>query len=394
VLVDSPGLITRYRNAAIGIDDGKIAWIRESYDEPLPPGAMVVDAGGGCAIPGLIDCHTHTVFAGTREHEFVQRIEGRSYAEIAESGGGILSTVEAVRRASVDELVELAAPRLRRMLEWGVTTVEIKSGYGLSVADELKMLQVIRVLAASQPIELVPTYLAAHTVPIEYEGAADAYLDVVLADDVLGRIVEGRLAEFADVFCERSAFNIDQSRRVLETCKRHGLAPRVHADQITQMGASRLATEAGAVSCDHLEEIDAGGLEAMKAAGTIAVLLPACSFYLGVRQAPARKIVEAGIPIAVATDFNPGSCVVESLPLTMTIACAQLGMTPEQVLVAVTGNAAAVLKRQDRLGVLEPEMQADITILEVPSIEHMCYFAGRNSTRIVVKNGEIVYRKR
>jgi imidazolonepropionase len=392
VRLDEPDLLTRYRDAAVAIDAGKILWIKSHYDEPLPEGAQVIDAGGGCVIPGLIDCHTHTVFAGTREQEFVQRIEGASYAEIAEAGGGIRNTMSAVRRAELEELVELALPRLERMLAWGVTTVEIKSGYGLSPEHELKMLRAVKSLGTRQPIECVGTYLAAHTVPPEFDGDPDAYLDTVCAYDVLERIQEERLAEFADVFCERTAFDVDRSRRFLESCARFRMTPRLHADQITQMGASRLAADVGARSADHLEIIDAAGLEAMKAAGTIAVLLPACSFYLGVSQSPARRIIDAGIPVAVATDYNPGSSVIESLPLTMSMACTQLRMTPAQVLVAATSNAAAVLNRQDRLGALAEGMQADLTLLDVPNIEQMCYFAGRNSTRMVIKNGAIVYR--
>ncbi len=394
VRLDIPNLATRHYNAAIGIENGKILWIRDSFDEPIPPGARVIDAEGRCVIPGLIDCHTHTVFAGSRENEFVQRSQGRSYSEIAEAGGGIQATVKAVRRAGLEELVELARPRLDRMLHWGVTTVEIKSGYGLSVEDELKMLRAIKILKESQPIELVATYLAAHSVPPEYHGNQDAYLDAVLADEVLQQISDEGLAEFADVFCERGVFDVDRSRRVLEACKRFGLTPRVHADQIAQIGASRLAADIGAISGDHLEEINNESLQAMRQAGTIGVLLPACSMYLGVPQAPARVIIQAGVPVAVATDYNPGSSVVESLPLAMSIACTQMGMTPEQALVAATSNAAAALKREKRLGALEPGMQADLTILDLQNVEQLCYFAGRNCTHAVIKNGELVARAR
>ncbi len=392
VSLDRPDLVMRHYNAAIAIDSGKILWIKDHYDEPLPGGAQVIDAQGGCVIPGLIDCHTHTVFVGTREAEFVQRIEGRSYAEIAEAGGGIRNSVQGIRTTGLEELVELALPRLRRMLAWGVTTVEIKSGYGLNVESELKMLRAIKALGTRQPIECVGTYLAAHTVPAEYQDQADVYLDDILAYDVLERIKNEGLAEFADVFCERTAFTVEQSRRVLEACKRFHMTPRVHADQITQMGASKLAAEVGAISADHLEEIDAESLAALKQAGVVAVLLPACSLFLGVPQAPARKIIEAGVPVAIATDFNPGSCAIESLPLTLSVACTQMRMTPEQVLVAATSNAAAVLQREDRLGALEQGMQADLAILDVPSIEQMCYFAGRNCVREVIKAGEAVYR--
>lgn len=391
VRLDAPELVRRYRNATVGIEDGKILWIREGHDDYLPEGAVTLDAGGGCVIPGLIDCHTHTVFAGSREGEFVQRIEGRSYAEIAAAGGGIRNTMGAVRRAALDELVELALPRLARMLAWGVTTVEIKSGYGLTPEDELKMLRAIKACGARQPIECVATYLAAHTVPPEFDGDPDGYLDAVLAYDLLERIKNEELAEFADVFCERTAFDVPRSRRFLEACARFRMTPRLHADQITQMGATRLAGELGARSADHLETIDAEGIAALKAGGTIAVLLPACSFYLGVSQAPARAIISAGVPVAVATDFNPGSCVVESLPLTLSVACTHLRLTPQQALVAATSNAAAVLGRHDRIGALEPGMDADLVILDVPNVEQMCYFAGRNCTRTVIKRGVVVW---
>jgi len=392
--LDRPDLVRRTRNATIGIEDGVVKWIESPFKGPFPTGARVIDAGRCCVIPGLIDCHTHTVYAGSREREFVQRIEGKSYASIAEAGGGINATVEAVRRAGVEELVELAQPRLQRMLEWGVTTVEIKSGYGLSVEDELKMLRAIKILGACQPVELAATYLAAHTAPKEFAGRPDEYLNTVLADDVLRTIVEEGLAQFVDVFCERTAFDVKQSRRVLEKCRSFGLKPRVHADQITQMGASKLAAELGATSADHLEHVDDEGLAELRSAGVVGVLLPACSFYLGVPQAPARRIIEAGVPVAVATDYNPGSCMIESLPLTMSIACTQARMTPEEVLVAVTGNAAAVLGRQDRVGTIEVGRQADLVILDVPNLEQLAYQTGRNCTRAVIKAGEVVVRRR
>jgi imidazolonepropionase len=392
VPLTDPLPITRQRKSAIGIEGGTIAWIREDDPANWPAAAEIIDANQGCVIPGLIDCHTHTVFAGTREDEYVQRAQGLSYAEIARRGGGIKNTVDAVRKCSVEQLVELAHPRLQRMLALGVTTVEIKSGYGLTVQDELKMLHAVKRLNELQPIELVGTYLAAHTIPREFEGDPEGYLDVVLDRKVLDQICDEGLAEFADVFCETTAFNVEQSRRFLTTCAGAGLTPRIHADQITQIGASRLAAQVGASSADHLERIDDESIEAMRNAGTIAVLLPACSFYLGVEQAPARRIIDAGLPVAIATDFNPGSSVVESLPLTMSIACSQMGMTPAQSLIATTTNAAAVLKRAERIGAIKEGMQADLTILNVPTIEQMCYFAGRNCTQTALKSGQVVHR--
>ncbi len=378
------------KSAALLIDGERIAWFGPDAELEAPRGTDSFDASGGCVTPGLIDCHTHAVFAGTREDEFALRIAGKSYAEIAEAGGGINVSVESVRKATCDELVELALPRLRRMLHRGVTTVEIKSGYGLTVEDELKMLDAIGRLKELQPIELVATYLAAHTTPREFSGRPDAYLDSVLDDSVLARIRDGDLAEFCDVFCERSAFDVAQSRRVLTAASRFGLRPKLHADQITQIGASVLAGEVGAISADHLETIHDEGIAALKAAGTIAVLLPGCSFFLGVSPPPARRLIEAGLPVAVATDFNPGSAMVESLPLVMTIACTQTRMTPTEVLVAATANAAAAINRQDRLGAVRVGMQADLVILDVPNHARWLYEPGRNCVRTVLTNGKVV----
>lgn len=382
--------VERLESAAVLIDGERIAWVGPETQLDQPTGCELIDAGGGCIVPGLVDCHTHTVFAGTREAEFVQRIEGKSYAEIAEAGGGIKVTVDAVRAATCDQLVELALPRLRRMLHNGVTTVEIKSGYGLTVDDEFKMLEAVRRLKKLQPIELVATYLAAHTTPREFEGRSDAYLDTVLDEAVLTRLRDERLAEFCDVFCERTAFNVAQSRRVLMAASRFGLKPKLHADQITQMGASTLAGEVGAVSADHLDTIDDVAIAGMKAVGCVGVLLPGCSWYLGVEQAPARRIIDADLPVAVATDYNPGSAMVESLPLVMAIACTQMHMTPTETLIAATANAAAAIDRHERLGAIKVGMQADLVLLDVPNHERWMYEPGRNCVKTVMKRGKVV----
>lgn len=387
------GSVSVIENACLRVRDGKIEQFGTSMDMFAAESEPVVDACGGCVIPGLIDCHTHTVFAGTREGEFVRRIEGASYVEIAEEGGGIRTSVASVRGASEEELVELALPRLSRMLQRGVTTVEIKSGYGLTIDDEVKMLRAARSAGERVPLDVVGTYLAAHTIPAEFDGRPDAYLDLVLDEEILASLTRDGLAEFCDVFCERSAFDVARSKRVLTACAAHGLRGKVHADQITQMGASRLAAEVGAISADHLEEIDDGGLQAMRDAGVIAVLLPACSFFLGVGQAPARKILDAGLAVALATDFNPGSAMVESLPLAMGIGVTQMRMTPTEVLVAVTANAAAALGREDRVGAIEVGMQADLVILDVPNHKRMMYEMGRDTARTVIKKGEVVYER-
>ena len=381
-------------DAYVSVENGKIAAYGREEEFSAPEGAETIDARGGCVVPGLVDCHTHTVYAGTRENEFVERIQGKTYAQIAREGGGIWATVEAVRNSGLDELVELALPRLRRMLSRGVTTVEIKSGYGLSVDDELKMLQAVKRLGELQPVELVGTYLGAHAIPREYAARRSSYVDLVTSSELMGRVAREGLAEFCDVFTETTAFTVAESRRVLLAAKEYGLMPKLHADQITQMGASRLAAEVGAISADHLETIDESGVAALKEAGVIAVLLPGCSFFLGVEPAPARALLEAGLPVALATDMNPGSSMLESLPLVMSIACTQMRLTPAEALVAATANAAAALNREHRIGRIKEGMQADLIVLDVPNYEQWAYHVGRNCVHTVIKEGRVCHRRR
>lgn len=373
-------------NTCLTIEDGRIAevGVERTADS-------VLDARGGAVIPGLIDSHTHLVFAGNRSEEFVMRAKGMSYLEIANAGGGIWRTVQAVRKASLEEIVELALPRLARMLSYGVTTVEVKSGYGLTVEDELKMLLAVRKLQELQPVELVPTYLGAHTIPAEYRDRRETYVDLVVSDELMGRVAEEGLAEFVDVFCEESAFTLEESRRILEAGKKRGLALKIHADQLTQMGASRLAAEVGCVSADHLERIDEGGIAALNSAGVIAGLLPGCSFYLGVPQAPARRLLDSGVPVAFATNYNPGSSMVESLPLVLSIACTQMKVTPSEALVGATATAAAALRREKRLGRIETGMDADLVVLDVPSVDQWLSELGRSAVRTVLKRGRVVH---
>ncbi len=372
------------RSTSLRIESGRVVDFGREGEEFL-------DAGGGAVLPGLIDSHTHLVFAGSRCDEFVMRAKGMTYLEIASAGGGIWRTVEAVRKASLEELVELAIPRLSRMLSHGVTTAEVKSGYGLNVEDEIKMLLAVKKLQELQPVELVPTYLAAHAIPREYRDRREAYVDLVVSDELMGRVAEEGLAEQVDVFCEEEAFTVEEARRILEAGKSRGLAPRIHADQITQRGASRLAAEVGCVSADHLERIDDGGIAAMRDAGVIAGLLPGCSFYLGVPQAPARKLIDSGVPVAFATNYNPGSSMVESLPLALSIACTQMKVTPSESLRGATSIAAAALSRGDRLGRLEPGMEADLVILDVSSVDQWLSEMGRSAVRTVLKRGQVVY---
>ncbi|MBK8913941.1 MAG: imidazolonepropionase [Phycisphaerales bacterium] len=381
------------RDAAIVIENGRLAWFGPQRD--LPAGAAALpslDARGGCVIPGLIDCHTHIPFAGDRVEEFVRRVAGESYLSIMQAGGGIRVTMRAVRAANEAQLVDQALPRLRRMLAGGVTTVECKSGYGLSAEDELKQLRAIRALAERVPQRLVPTYMGAHAVPPEFEGRADAFVEHIAADDLLNTIARERLARFCDVFCDRGAFDVAQARRVLERGLHHGLIPKLHADELAQIGASALAGELRAASADHLEHLDEAGMEAMRRGGVTAVVLPGTSFFLGIPHADARKMIRSGLAVALATDCNPGSCMIESLAFILHIACCQLRMLPSEALAACTANAAAALRMQDEIGAIERGMAADLVALDCGRLEEWFYTPGRERVRVVVCGGRVVHQ--
>lgn len=381
-------------NAALWIDQGRIAWFGPAGEAPrLPDRPDIVrrSAAGGCVIPGLVDCHTHISFAGQRCAEFERRLAGESYLSIMQSGGGIRVTTAAVRAATLEQLVAENLPRLARMRAAGVTTVECKSGYGLDPEHELKQLQAIRELVARQPLELVPTYLGAHAVPAEFDGRPDAFIDVIAAPELLERIAREKLAVFCDVFCDRGAFTVEQARRVLTRARAAGLLLKLHADELAQIGATRLAGELGATSADHLEQIDDPGIEALRAGGVIPVVLPGTSFFLGIAHADARRLIFADLPVALGTDCNPGSCMIESLPLVMNIACCQLRMHPNEVLVAATANAAAAIRAQDRLGAVAVGHQGDVVVLDAPSVSEWLYTPGRDRVRAVIKRGIVIH---
>jgi len=380
-------------NAALLVRDGRIAWFGPARQAPLDEGSVMLSAHGGCVIPGLIDPHTHIPFVGDRSGEFVLRLAGESYLSIMESGGGIRGTCRAVRSATLDELVAANLPRLHRMLEYGVVRVECKSGYGLSPEHELKQLEAIRELDRQQPIDLEATYLGAHALPDEFDGRPDEFIETVTSPELLAEITRRGLARFCDVFCDRGAFTVEQARRVLQRAAAAGLRPKLHADELAQIGASGLAGEVQAVSADHLECIDDAGIAALRAAGCVAVVLPGTSFFLGIPHCDARRLMAAGVPVALATDYNPGSCMIESLPWIMNIACCQLRMLPAEVLVACTANAAAALDVHRHTGAIEIGYEADLTVLDVPSLEAWFYTPGRPRVRAVIKAGHIVYRR-
>lgn len=384
--------VVAIRDAAILIEEGRIAWFGPRGEAPAPaPGAQRLSAAGNMVVPGLIDCHTHIPFAGDRASEFVRRVAGESYAAIMAAGGGIRVSTAAVRSATVEQLVEENLSRLGRMLEWGVTTAECKSGYGLTVADELKQLRAARLLAQRQPIEIVPTYLGAHAIPAEFEGRADAFIDVIGAAAVFEQIAQESLARFADVFCDQVAFDAPQSRRYLQRARQAGLRLKLHADELAQIGASRLAGELRATSADHLEVIDTAGIEALRVGDVLAVVLPGTSFFLGIEHCNARRLIDAGLAVALATDLNPGSSHIESLPFIMNIACCQLRMTPEEALTACTANAAAAIAEAQRLGAIAVGYAADLLLLDTHSLAEWFYTPGRNRVRRVIKSGRVVW---
>jgi len=374
-------------NAAIAWTGASINWVggyrdlpSEFEDEPI------IDCERRLVVPGLIDCHTHLCFGGWRGDEFELRLKGASYQEIAAAGGGISSTVTATRAASGGELQRKANALLDAMLKLGVTTIECKSGYGLDTANELKQLEVYRRLDQSHQVDLVPTFLGAHIVPAEYQNKREAYIRL-LCEELIPLIAKEGLARFCDAFVEKGAFTTDEAGKIFKTAAAHGLQIKVHADQLSDGGGAALAAEMGAVSAEHLEYIGADGIKALAASGTVAVSLPLASLYLGEPFLPARKLLSAGVPVAVATDFNPGSAPSYHLPLAMTLACLSQHMTPQEALNGATTVAARAISAESRIGSLLPGYSADLAIIDMPSVNQWLYHFVPNACVAVYKNG-------
>ncbi len=379
---------------AVAIQGGRIVAVGPQ-DEVLGAweGARELVLEGGLLVPGFVDAHTHPVFAGTREAEFEQRTAGRTYLEIAAAGGGILSSVRGVREASAEELLARLLVRLDRFLELGTTTVEAKTGYGLSMADELKCLEVLAEAGRRHAVEIVPTFLGAHDVPPEYRGRRADYVELLLRE-MLPRVAASGLAEYFDVFTEAHTFDLADSRRLLVRARELGLGLRLHVDQLTPLGGAELAAEFGAASADHLEHVSERGIEALAAAGVIPVLCPLVPLYLReTAEAPARRMIAAGLAPALASDFNPGSCYSQSLFEVLTFAALRYGMGAREALTAATLNAACSLGRGASSGTLEVGKQADLLALDLPNVEHLAYEFGRNPVTAVIKRGELVCRR-
>ena len=373
--------------AAIVWQDDTILWAGLEEELPLVhETAESEDCRGRLVVPGLVDCHTHLAFGGWRAGEFERRLRGESYLDIAQSGGGIAATVRATRAASEEELVSRARMSLAEMRQLGVTTVECKSGYGLDEASERKLLHVYRRLRHEQPTRLVVTFLGAHVVPPEYRDRRDEYVRW-LVDEMIPAVARERLAECCDVFVERSAFTLDEARCILEAGRRHGLRAKLHADQLSDGGGAALAAAVDALSADHLEHASRAGIAAMAAAGTVAVSLPFATLYLRERPMPARAFIDAGVPVAVATDFNPGSAPSYHLPMAMTLACTMQRMTPAEVLKGATIYAARAIGMDREVGSIEAGKRADFAVIDAPDVTHWLYHLRPNACVHTVVDG-------
>jgi imidazolonepropionase len=393
-----PGVIEGGAVAVLGERILAVGHTSEITDYYRGEDTDLIDASGKTVTPGLVDAHTHLVWAGWRDEEYVMRLEGATYLEIMQAGGGIMSTVRATRLADEDELKELARARLLRMLAHGTTTVEIKSGYGLSVEYELKMLRAIRDLnaelreAGTGP-RIAATFLGAHAIPEEYSGRADEYVQLVI-EEMLPAVAEEGLAEWCDAFCDVGAFDAEQTRHILGAARELGLGVRLHANEFARVGAAQVAAKMGAVSADHLLVMEPEDIEALKQAGTIAVLLPGTPLGLGLgHYAPARALIDAGVPVALATDCNPGTCPSENLALMISLACSQMKMTPAEAIVAATINSAHSLNRGHLVGSLEPGKLADIVLWDAPNHRHLAYHFGVNLAEMVFVGGKKLNRR-
>lgn len=378
-------------NAYVAIKNGHIFSLGEGdYESSLiESNTILIDAEKNVVIPGLIDSHTHLVHGGSRENEMFLKAKGATYMEILNAGGGILSTVKATKEATKEELVEKAKISLKKMLAFGVTTIESKSGYGLDLETEIKQLEVNQILDKEQPIDIVSTFMGAHAIPKEYKGKEEAFIKNVI--QMLPEIKAKNLAEFCDIFCEHGIFSVDQSREVLKAAKKLGFKLKIHADEIESIGGAELAGELETTSSEHLMAVSDEGIIALKNSGVIANILPGTSFYLKKEYAPVRKMIDHGVQIALSTDYNPGSCPTENLQLIMQIAALYLNMSPIEIIKAVTINGAKSLNKEKQIGSIEIGKKADLVMFNSKSLEYILYHFGINHTKMVIKNGEIVY---
>ncbi len=395
---DAMSALSIVENGAILIRGERIVWVGPTKDLPVrAPGEQYeyLDGVGMdlVALPGFVDGHTHPIFAGNRVEEYDLRCRGKTYQEIAAAGGGIAASVSQVRAATVDHLTERAERLFRHFLSHGTTTIEAKSGYGLSLEHELKMLAALARLHVRSKLEIVPTFLGAHDVPTEFKDNRQEYVRQVI-EDMIPRVARDGLAQFCDVFCDKGYFSVEEARAILQAAKQAGLGLRIHADELAHSGGARLAAELGARSADHLEWINDGDVEALRKAGTVATLLPGTSFNLGLQHyPPARKLIAAGVPVALATDFNPGTCCSLNMQLMLSLACSQMKMTPAEALTAATINGAYSLGLADKVGRLGEGLQADVVLMNVADYRELPYFFGINHAVVTVKRGNVVINR-
>lgn len=387
------------KDGALLTRDGLIAAVGSRSEIEVRPesrAAEKLDVGGRVVLPGFVDSHTHLIHAASRAEEYELKIAGASYEEIARKGGGILNSVKKLRAATSEALKNRARAALREFAAYGTTTLEAKSGYGLDVENELKILRLHQELSEEQPVEVVSTFLGAHVLPAEYRNKTDGGRQYValLTDMLIPEVAAEKLAEFCDVFCDRGAFSRKDSKTILEAGKKNGLVPRIHAEQLTRTGAAQLAVQLGAASCDHLERISKADVRALGDSNTVATLLPGCDFHLGLKQyAPARALIDAGAVVAVATDYNPGTSPTLSMPMILSLACTQLRMTPAEAIVGGTINAAYSLRRDERIGSFEVGKQADIAVFEVEDYREIPYYFGTNKCWMTLKKGQPIFQK-
>lgn len=379
--------------AYLAIKNGKVFEVGEGKYPDSIKGiyTQLIDAKGKVITPGLVDSHTHLVHFGSRENELALKIKGVPYLDILKAGGGILSSVRATREASTEQLIEKATNTLNKMLSFGVTTVESKSGYGLNLETEIKQLEINKLLNETHPIDIASTFMAAHAIPEEFKGRGEEYVEEVIR--MMPIIKEMDLAEFCDVFCEDAVFTVENTRKILNKAKEYGFKLKIHADEIVSLGGGELAGELGCITADHLMAVSDAGVTALKKGGVIANILPGTSFNLGKAFAPVKKMINEGVDIAISTDYNPGSCPTENLQLVMQIASSQLKLTPKEIFKAVTINGAKALGRESEIGSLEKGKKADFVIFDTKNIDYIFYNFGINHVAEVYKNGEIVYKK-
>jgi imidazolonepropionase len=380
-------------DGAVAVKDDRIIFIGSTQElqSKYEFGKILtkIDASNKLVTPGFVDPHTHIIFEGSRENELSMKLEGKTYIEILESGGGILKTVRETRNASIEKLVQNGKKILDNMMSYGTTTIEAKSGYGLTTDSEIKQLEAIQILNDDHPIDIIPTFLGAHAIPPEFEKKSDKYVELIISD-MIPRIAKDGLAEFCDVFCEKGIFSIKQTRKILKIAIRYGLKPQIHIDEIVDTNGALLASELRAIQTGHLLKSNDEGLKAMAETGVIATLLPATPFCLMLNQyAPARKMIDLGLPIALATDLNP-NCWTESMQMIIALACYHMKLSPAEALTASTINAACALQKQDEIGSLEIGKKADLIVFDVPNHQFLPYHFGINLVEKVIKNGKIV----